>query len=64
VQQLLRKMNAPGLRDGNWRRAKMFAKEVAQVPLADPDALGKRSDVSLVIQGTILDEGERPIYRI
>ncbi|WP_260694576.1 hypothetical protein [Rhizobium leguminosarum] len=64
MQQLLRKMNAPGLRNGNWRRAKMLAKEPAQLSLADPDPFGERGDVSFVVEGAILDEGERSVDRI
>ncbi|WP_312864016.1 hypothetical protein [Rhizobium sophorae] len=64
MQQLFREMNAPRLRDANWRCTKMLAKEPAQVSLADLDAFCERGDVTVFVEGAILDESQRPVDRI
>jgi hypothetical protein len=57
-------MNTPGLRNGNRRGTKMLAEKPAQVPLADPEAISEPADVAPVVEGTVLDEGKRPVDRI
>src|SRR5437764_15274185 len=65
LDQLLGKQNTPRLRHRDWRYAKMFVEQAAQLPLTEPEVPGKDRNVGLAaIERTFRDQRQRARDRV